>query len=122
MIYKSFEDLPIFIESKNFVKDIYGIVPKFKRDYSLMDQLKRAAVSILLNIAEGFERKSNKEFANFVNIAKGSAGEVRAILILAHELGYLNQDEYQNLRISVVNLSIQLYKFNCYLLRTYKKK
>jgi four helix bundle protein len=122
MIYKSFEDLPIFIESKNFVKDIYGIVPKFKRDYSLMDQLKRAAVSILLNIAEGFERKSNKEFANFVNIAKGSAGEVRAIIILAHELGYLSQDEYQNLRISVVNLSTQLYKFNCYLLRTYKKK
>jgi four helix bundle protein len=122
MIYKSFEDLPIFIESKNFVKDIYSIIPKFKRDYSLMGQLKRAAVSILLNIAEGFERKSNKEFANFVNIAKGSAGEVRAILTLAYELGYLDRDEYQNLHISVVNLSTQLYKFNCYLLRTYKKK
>jgi len=122
MNYRTFEDLPIFIESKNFVKDIYSIIPKFKRDYSLIDQLKRAAVSILLNIAEGFERKSNKEFANFIDIAKGSAGEVRAILILAYELGYLDKDEYQKLHTLVINLSIQLYKFNCYLLRTYEKK
>ncbi|MFH0804204.1 MAG: four helix bundle protein [Candidatus Zambryskibacteria bacterium] len=65
MQYKRFEEIKVWNESKNFVNDIYNLIfthQKLQKDYSLVDQLKRASYSIMLNIAEGFERGSNKEF------------------------------------------------------------
>ncbi len=61
------------------------------RDYSFRDQIRRATISIMNNIAEGFERKGNKEFKNFLFIAKGSCAEVRSMLYLSADLGYLGE-------------------------------
>jgi four helix bundle protein len=66
---------------------------RFARDYGLRDQIQRAAVSVMSNIAEGFERNSRAEFARFISIARGSAGEVRSQLHLARELGYVAEPE-----------------------------
>ena len=86
----SFEDLNIWKDSMRLASDIYEILKKNK-DYSLRDQVQRAVVSILSNIAEGFERQTNKEFIQFLFIAKGSAGELRTQLYLMIELKYLEK-------------------------------
>ena len=75
------------------------------RDFALRDQLRRAAISIPTNIAEGFERASRKEYVNFLNFAKGSTGEVRSLLNVAFELGYLESSQYQELRNVFLELS-----------------
>ena len=67
------------------------------KDYSFKDQIRRASVSIMNNIAEGYERNTNKEFKQFLYISKGSFGEVRSILYLAHDLHYLDQKSYTQL-------------------------
>ena len=75
---RSFEDLVVWQKAIAFVKKVYLITDEggLKRDFGLKDQLRRAAVSIPTNVAEGFERSSRKEYLLFLNIAKGSAGEV----------------------------------------------
>ena len=78
------------------------------KDFGLRDQLRRAAVSIPTNIAEGFERASRKEYLQFLNIAKGSAGEVRSLLRVALEVGYLDAKRHDQLRDTVVMLSKSL--------------
>src|SRR5713226_2944756 len=79
-----------------------------RRDFGLRDQMRRAAVSIPTNIAEGFERASRKEYLLFLNIAKGSAGELRSLLRVARDVGYLEKSKYDQLRESVVVLSRSL--------------
>jgi four helix bundle protein len=92
------------------VKQIYLLTSEgeLKRDFGLWDQLRRAAVSIPTNIAEGFERTSRKEYLLFLNIAKGSAGELRSLLRVALDVGYLEKPKYDQLRESVVVLSRSL--------------
>ncbi|MBI2627708.1 four helix bundle protein [Candidatus Nomurabacteria bacterium] len=94
-IYK-FEDLICFNKARDLTKSIYK---EFKdcRDFSFKDQITRASVSVLSNIAEGFERGTKNEFLNFLYIAKGSAGEVRAQLYVAHDVGYLNIETFKYL-------------------------
>ena len=89
----------------------------------MCDQLKRATYSIPLNIAEGFERSSNKEFANFINIAKGSAGEVRTILYILLDNIYIDKKNFDSLISEIEIISSQLSKFRTYLVDTshYKK-
>lgn len=91
-VYSSFEDLPVWKEAKDLAVQIYKITreEKFKRDYGLSEQIRRAAVSVSSNIAEGFERSSRKEFIRSLYIAKGSVSEVRSQLFLSKELGYLD--------------------------------
>jgi four helix bundle protein len=93
MKIERFEDIIAWQKAKELTMLIYS---RFRdsRDYSFRDQLQRAAVSIMNNIAEGFERKSNKELKQFLFIAKGSAGEVRSMLYLAKELNYINETEF----------------------------
>lgn len=74
------------------------------RDYSFRDQIQRASVSIMNNIAEGFERKGDKEFKRYLFIAKGSCAEVSSMLELAGKLGYLNKSEVE--RFEMMNLEI----------------
>jgi four helix bundle protein len=81
----------------------------FSKDFGLRDQIRRASVSIPTNIAEGFERASRKEYLQFLNIAKGSAGEVRSLLYVAFEVGYLPMDSYEELRGGVTKLSAYLF-------------
>lgn len=94
-----FEDLFTWQKGLELVKEIYLITEKkgLKNDYGLRDQLRRAAVSIPTNIAESFERRSRKEYVNFLNISKGSSGEVRSLLYVAFEVGYIDKTEHQNL-------------------------
>lgn len=125
MQYKRFEEIKVWDESKTFVNDIYRLInihQKLQKDYSLVDQLKRASYSIMLNIAEGFERGSNKEFANFLNIAKGSAGEVRSILHLLKDNTYITEIEFNDLCGKVENISTQLSNFRKYLILNGKKE
>ena len=95
-----FEDLFIWQKAVEFAKEIYLITERngLKNDFGLKNQMQRAAVSISSNIAEGFEHRSRKEYLNFLNIAKGSAGETRSQLYIAHEVGYLEKSEFDNLR------------------------
>ncbi len=95
-----FEDLFIWQKAVEFAKEIYLITEKkgLKNDYGLKEQMRRAAVLISSNIAEGFERRSRKEYLNFLNIAKGSSGEIRSQLYIAFEIGYLEKSEMENLR------------------------
>lgn len=89
MSIECFEDIVAWQKSKQLTVHIYTTL-KDNRDYSFRDQIQRASVSIMNNIAEGFERKSNKELKQFLFIAKGSCGEVRSMLKLGRELGYLS--------------------------------
>jgi four helix bundle protein len=89
------------------VKQVYLITRdgKLSKDFGLRDQLRGAALSIPSNIAEGFERASRKEYLNFLNIAKGSAGEVRSLLRVAVEISYLEEPLYCELHEMIIELS-----------------
>ena len=93
---ETFEDLRVWQQGIELVKQIYLITREgeISRDFGLRDQLRRAAVSVPTNVAEGFERYSCKEYVNLLNIAKGSAGEVRSLLRVALEVGYLDESRY----------------------------
>ncbi len=95
-----FEDLFIWQKAVEFAKETYLVTEKkgLKNDYELKNQMRNSAVSISSNIAEGFERRSRKEYLNFLNIAKGSAGEIRSQLYVACEIGCLEKSELQHLR------------------------
>lgn len=90
-----------------FAKDIYILTERkgLNTDFGLKSQLRNASVSISNNIAEGFERRSRKEYLNFLNIAKGSAGETRSMIFLAKELSYIDDEEHSDLRNKVRFLS-----------------
>ena len=94
-----FEDLDCWQEARRIVNRIYNVlsVKEFKKDFSLCDQIKRAAVSIMANIAEGFSRKGNKEFIQFLFISKSSAAEVQSHLYVALDQGYITQDKFDEL-------------------------
>lgn len=94
-----FEDLECWQEARNIVNSVYRVcrVNGFKRDYSLIDQVKRAAISIMANIAEGFSRKGNKEFIQFLFIAKSSASELQSHLYIALDQGYLDKAKFDEL-------------------------
>lgn len=97
MKFDRFEDMDVWKMGRDLVKEVYNSLRDCS-DYSFKDQIQRAAVSILNNIAEGFERKSNKEFINFLFIAKGSCAEVRSMLYLSEDLGFLTSIRAENLR------------------------
>ena len=115
-----FEDLIVYKNAIEIVKEIYQLTKEdnFKKDFALCDQIRRSSISIVSNIAEGFERGSNKDFAHFLYIAKGSASEVRAQINIAYELGYVNIEKYENNYKKIVELSKQLSHFISYLMNT----
>jgi len=85
-MYQSFESLDVWKRSSRLAVSVYRVL-KNCRDYGLKDQMTRAAVSIPSNIAEGYDRGTNKEFIRYLNIAKGSAAELRTQLYIAKEIG-----------------------------------
>lgn len=107
-----FEDLRVWQKSRDLSLAVYSASGdgKFARDPALRDQVRRAVVSIMSNIAEGFERYSRTEFRHFLSIARGSAAEVRSQLHLAHRLGYIPEAEYVALNESCLEISRMLAK------------
>jgi len=89
-----FEDLLVWQKAKEQVVSIYKIFRNCK-DYSFRDQIQRAAISVMNNIAEGFERKTNNEFKYFLNISKGSNGELRSMLYAALDLNYIDMQNFE---------------------------
>ena len=110
---KDFEELAIFQKAHELSKKIYPVTDResFKSDYRFVQQIRAAAGSIMDNIAEGFERTGNKEFLNFLYIAKGSCGEVRSQLIRANDVGYLTPEEYEDLYTECRKLSAAIMNF-----------
>lgn len=99
MTIEKFEDLVAWQKARLLTSKIYAATRtgQFAKDFGLIDQIRRAAVSMGSNIAEGFERGNNKEFVTFLGIAKGSTGEVRSQLYTAYDVGYLSDDEITEL-------------------------
>lgn len=89
-----FEDLEAWKTARELTNSIYQTTASgdFARDFGLRDQIRRASVSVLSNIAEGFERDGNKEFLQFLSLAKGSCGEVRAQLYIALDQRYIKEE------------------------------
>ncbi len=110
---KSFEDLEIWKESMQIVFPIYSLLKECK-DFGFRDQIQRSAVSIPSNIAEGFERQTNKEFIQFLYIAKGSCGELRTQIYLAIKLNYIEKQEGKNLIEQTKKLSSKISKLISY--------
>jgi len=107
---EKFEDILAWQESKELVALVYQ---EFRncRDYAFRDQIQRAAVSVMNNIAEGYERKGNKEFAKFLYISKGSCGEVRSMLYLSLELGYICKTDFDKFHDKTLHISSMLSNF-----------
>lgn len=110
---RDFEELSIFQKARELSKKIYPITQRgdFKNDFRFVQQIRAAAGSIMDNIAEGFERTGNKEFLNFLYIAKGSCGEVRSQLIRANDIGYITPEEYDELYTECRKLSAGIMNF-----------
>ena len=94
-----FEDIQVWKKARELCKEIYCITKNhgFSRDFSLRDQMRKTLVSIKANIAEGFGRKSKKEFVNFLNISHGSSAEVQCHLYVALDQGYITQSDFDSL-------------------------
>ena len=99
MGYQNFKELRVWQEAKKLAIDVYKVTRsgKLSRDYGLRDQIQRSAVSIPSNIAEGYERNSDKEFVRFLMIAKGSIAELRTQLEICMEIGYLDDEVFNTL-------------------------
>ena len=96
---RRFEDLVAWQKARELTRDIYlaTTVGRFSRDFGLASQIQRSSVSIMANIAEGFERKRGGEFHQFLSVAKASCAEVRSHLYVAADIGYLTQEQFAGL-------------------------
>lgn len=110
MTIESFEDITAWKKSKDITVRIYDKLESSK-DFGFKDQIQRCAVSVMNNIAEGFERQSDKDFKRFLYIAKGSCGELRSMLSLGKELNYFSNDDYKKLYSDTVEVSRMLSGF-----------
>ena len=101
-----FQDLVAWQQARVLAKEIYDVTRagEFRRDRALSDQVRRAAVSVMANLAEGFERRRRTEFFRYVEIAKGSCAEVLSHLYVAVDARYLREDEFQVLAQKVDEL------------------
>lgn len=97
--FKRFEDIEVWKKARTLVKDLCCLTNRTEvsRDFTFCDQIKRAGYSIMNNIAEGHERNGNKEFKQFLSISKGSAGEVKSMLYIAKDQGYIQDNEFDRL-------------------------
>ena len=110
---EKFEDLTIFQMARNLCKEVYAITKEgeFHKDSRFVQQIRAAAGSVMDNIAEGYERDGNKEFINFLYIAKGSCGEVRSQLIRASDVGFIDNETATRLYNDCLNLSKSIARF-----------
>jgi four helix bundle protein len=104
MKFERFEDIVAWQKARILTMNIYAAFSKCK-DYSFCDQIQRAAVSVMNNIAEGYERKSNNEFKHFLFMSKGSCGEVRSMLYAALDLKKITEDDFTALFPLTIEIS-----------------
>ncbi len=99
-----FEDIEAWQKARELTNAVYSCssIGAFPQDFGLRDQIRRAAVSIMSNIAEGFERGGSREFIQFLAIAKGSAGEVEAQLYVALDQGYIDQGQFDSIKAAAL--------------------
>ncbi len=97
--FRKFEEIQCWQKARELTASIYNISKRepFSRDFGLKDQIRRASVSIMSNIAEGFDRQGTREFIQFLAIAKGSAAEVKCQLYVAIDQGYIDEKEFREL-------------------------
>jgi len=113
MSIHKFEDILSWQKSRILVISIYKLFKKHK-DFAFKNQIERAAVSVMNNIAEGFERKSNNEFRYFLFVSKGSVAEVRSMLYLAKDLKKISKENFEEL----YNLTLEISKLLSGLIKT----
>jgi len=109
---KQFEDLRAWRTARTLTNHVYALSKKegFADDWALKDQIRRAAISVMSNIAEGFESRTRPQFIDFLGTAKASAGEVRSQLYVARDQGYLDGDEFEAVSDLADKVSRQLYR------------
>ena len=114
---KSYERTEVWNDARKLTKDVFHVTKSklMKGEYFLQDQMKKSALSILSNIAEGFERDGNKELLQFLSLAKGSAGELRSQLLAGYGMGLVTKEDFQQLHDKVMSISGQLSGFMKYL-------
>lgn len=112
-----FEDLEIWKLSLKITKYIYDLTSKieFSKDFELKNQTRKSVISISSNIVEGFEKNNNNEFIRFLQISKGSCGELRNQLYIALAVKYINQGEFNKVNDMLLELSRKIGKFISYL-------
>lgn len=117
MAVSRFEDLGIWQKARELCKMVYGLSDEgaFARDFPLKDQMRRASGSIMDNIAEGFERGGNREFIQYLAIAKGSAGEVRSQLYRALDQQYVPAEGFEVMKSMLLQISVGIANFITYL-------
>jgi len=117
---KRFEDLKIWQRGRELVRQIYALTKAdgFKKDLGLREQIRRAAISIMLNIAEGFARGTDKEFCRYLIQAHGSAAEIQSALYVALDQQYISESDFHALYASLESLSKMLTTFAKYLDRS----
>ena len=121
MSFKKFEDIIAWQKARELTKRVYALTKngEFSRDYGLADQIRRAAVSVMSNISEGYERGTKEEFIHFLYIAKGSCGEVRAQLYAALDQDYITDKEFEDISSLAVETSRLIYHLIEYLKGTH---
>jgi four helix bundle protein len=112
-----FEDLEIWKLARELVNMIYEVTSdnKFAKDYGLKDQIRRSSVSIMNNIAEGFESRTVKRFINYLGQAKASCGETRSVCYVAKDCGYIDQEKFKKLYTLSTKISRKIKRFMDYL-------
>jgi four helix bundle protein len=105
--FTKFEDISAWQKARSLTKRIYQVSGRgeFSRDYSFRDQIRSSGVSIMANISEGFEREGNKEFIQFLSIAKASASELRSHLYVAKDVNYISEDDFADFNSDANELS-----------------
>ena len=110
---KRFEEIKAWQQARELASMVYSYTCRgsISKDFGLRDQLQRAAVSVGSNIAEGFARSGNKEFAKFLWIAKGSAAEVQSQVYTARDVGYFSQEQFSQVYDKAETCSVLIYRF-----------
>ena len=114
---KRFEEIHAWQTAREITKQVYKLSDQgyFGRDFGFRDQIRRAAISVMSNIAEGFESNTQGLFIKYLGYAKASAGEVRSQLYIAYDLGYISKEQFNFLIELTRKCSSQVYKFMMYL-------
>ena len=121
--FRSFEEIEAWQQARELTKKIYKISKEgaFARDFGLRDQIRKASVSVMSNIAEGFERGCTREFNQFLSIAKASSGEVRSQLYVALDQHYITEEMFRELSETSKSISRMISSLMRYLRTTNRR-